>query len=169
MEDINTLITRHLGSGLLIDTNLLLLLVVGLSDPTQISKHKRTRSVFTDEDFILLDHFAGRFRQIVTTPHVLTEVSNLLGQTPDTLKAIFFGRFKSFLELKSLTEETVSGNVLSKKDAFEALGIADCAISEVAKGRFLVLTIDFELAGHLAKEGVDVINFNYLRQLALLS
>ena len=56
--------------GLLIDSNLLLLLFVGLHDRTRIEKYKRTAK-FTVEDFKLLLAFVRRFKEIVTTPSVL--------------------------------------------------------------------------------------------------
>ena len=71
--------------GLLIDSNLLLLLFVGLRDRDRIQKFKRTAQ-FTIRDFERLAAFIRRFKEVVTTPSILTEVSNLLGQLPESLK-----------------------------------------------------------------------------------
>ena len=65
---------------IILDTNLLLLLVVGLTDPALIGKHKRTRS-FEVTDYDLLVNVLSGYNEIVVTPHILTETSNLLSQT----------------------------------------------------------------------------------------
>ncbi|AQG78174.1 hypothetical protein AWR27_01710 [Spirosoma montaniterrae] len=65
--------------GLIIDTNLIVLLVVGSVDPKRISSHKRL-SKYTNDDFSILKSFVQRFRHpLYTTPNILTEASNLIG------------------------------------------------------------------------------------------
>ena len=61
---------------IVVDTNLLLLLVIGITDRSLIAKHKRTRS-FEAEDFDLLVSVLAGYDQVVVTPHIMTEVSNL--------------------------------------------------------------------------------------------
>lgn len=79
MDDyIGSLIGRYRANGLLIDTNLLLLYIVGAYDPGQIEGFSRTEQ-FDPDDFAVLYSFVQRFDLVVTTPHVLTETSNLLG------------------------------------------------------------------------------------------
>ena len=43
MLDVRELIRKHRGGGLIVDTNLLLLYLVGKTNPSRISKFKRTR------------------------------------------------------------------------------------------------------------------------------
>jgi hypothetical protein len=76
MTDAFQLILKHRGNGLLVDTNLLLLYLVGKTNPDRIRNFKRT-SRYTVEDFELLDEIMGQFKTLVTTPHILTELSNL--------------------------------------------------------------------------------------------
>ena len=75
MEYINELVSRYQNKGLLIDTNLLLLYFIGNYDPNRIPGFKRTMA-FTVDEFWLLIGFLGVFDKLVTTPNVLTEVSN---------------------------------------------------------------------------------------------
>ncbi len=82
--------SAHHRQGLLIDSNLLLLLFVGQYDPTRIQKFKRTDQ-FTVGDYELLADYVEQFRELVTTPSILTEVSNLLGQLPENLRYHFGG------------------------------------------------------------------------------
>ena len=76
MTDVLQLIHKHLGNGLLVDTNLLLLHLIGRTNKNRILKFKRTQA-YTIEDFELLERFIAEFKILITTPHVLTEVSNL--------------------------------------------------------------------------------------------
>jgi hypothetical protein len=64
--------------SILVDTNLLLLLFLGTVNPARISKFKRTQQ-FSDQDFYLLVSFLSGFDKVVTTPHILKEVSNFGG------------------------------------------------------------------------------------------
>jgi hypothetical protein len=146
--------------GLLIDSNLLLLFFVGLHDRKWIEKFKRTAQ-FTVEDFELLVAFIGRFKEIVTTPSILTEVSNLLGQLPDRLKYSFRQHFA--YGLKSLHEHYAPSRELGNEKGFPKFGLADMAILQAASGKYLVLTDDFPLAQYLETQKIDVINFNHLR------
>jgi len=146
--------------GLLIDSNLLLLLFVGLRDRDRIQKFKRTAQ-FIIQDFDRLAAFAKRFKQVVTTPGILTEVSNLLGQLPDNIRHYFWQHFA--LGLKSLHEHYTPSQELGDESAFPNFGLTDTAILHAAVGKYLVLTDDLRLAQYLIGRKIDVINFNQLR------
>ena len=91
MDDVLQLINRHCASGLLVDTNLLLLYLIGRTNRNRISKFKRTQA-YTIEDFDLLHRFMAEFKTLITTPHVLTEVSNLgdlYGQEREVFRSWF--------------------------------------------------------------------------------
>lgn len=62
-----------------IDTNLLVLLVVGSASRSYIRKHKRL-SDYTSEDFDMLSLILSEFSEIVFLPHILAEVSNIARQ-----------------------------------------------------------------------------------------
>ena len=70
------LIEKHRANGLLIDTNILLVLLVGRTNPKRIPEFQRTQSCTADE-YELLERLVSQFKTIITTPHLLTEVSNL--------------------------------------------------------------------------------------------
>ena len=148
------------GKGLLIDSNLLLLFFVGLHDRTRIEKFKRTAQ-FTIRDFERLAAFIRRFKEVVTTPSILTEVSNLLGQLPEQLRYAFYEHFAN--GLKNLHEYYSPSRELGDEKGFRKFGLTDTAILHAASGKYLVLTDDFRLAQYLLGRNVDVINFNHLR------
>ncbi len=146
--------------SLLIDSNLLLLFFVGLSDPTRIGKFKRTAQ-FTVEDFDCLVDFVKKFKGIVTTPSILTEVSNLLGQLPEELRSSFHEQFAH--DLKDLHEHYTPSQELGGEKCFPRFGLTDTAILRAATSKCLVLTDDLRLANYLEYQDIDVINFNHVR------
>jgi hypothetical protein len=149
---------------LLIDTNLLLLLLIGSLDPSLIRREKITANRGFDEtDFNQLRDFVGQFQKLVTTPHILTEVSNHADKIKGTNHGKFIQRFMSFIE--TLDECSETSKVLAKTEPFQRFGLTDTAISHLATENFLVLTVDFPLAGYLQKKGLNVINFNHVRQI----
>ena len=76
MLDAGALIQKHRSKGVLIDSNLLVLLLVGLVNKRRIPEFKRTQN-FTIRDFETLANLIQWFGKLVTTPHVLSQVSDL--------------------------------------------------------------------------------------------
>jgi hypothetical protein len=163
MEYIEELMSRYKGKGLLVDTNLLLVYFVGMYDPERVSKFKRTQT-FTEDEFLLLARFFAVFEKLITTPNVLTEVSNLLGQLPNNLRSVFFVDFAKRLVL--LEEHYSSSADISTTTHFDRLGLTDSGIAQLVEGRYLVLTDDLSLYGFLQNRGIDAVNFNHIRQSA---
>ena len=160
MINLGSIVARFRSSGLLIDINLLLLLCVGSVDPGMIAKHKRIHA-HTLSDFELLNNFVDRFKPLVTTPNILTEVFNLVvygekeprrGKLVDAIRALM----PQFHEDYRRSSE-VAGN-----PAFLRFGLTDACIGIVAADRHFVLTDDLKLASHLASIGVNCVNFNHL-------
>lgn len=84
-----SLLESYRQKGILVDTNILLLYFVGSVNPKRISQFKRTNQ-FNVDDFQLLVQILGYFQKIVTTPNILTEVSNLTGQLTEPEKSSCF-------------------------------------------------------------------------------
>jgi hypothetical protein len=75
-DEIQRLVVRYARKGILIDTNILLLYFLGSFDQDLIPSFKRTVQ-FTVEDYNTLLLLLQMFDRLVTTPNILTEVSNL--------------------------------------------------------------------------------------------
>lgn len=149
------------GRGtLFIDTNLLLVLIVGALDLEQIERFKRTRA-YSREDYSLLVTYIGDFQRMLTTPNVLTEVSHLLGQLSEPL------RRRALLALGVLTgefqEKYLPSTDLAVDPHFPLLGLSDTSIIHSAARAATVLTDDLQLYVRLAAAGMDVVNFNHIR------
>ncbi len=151
---------RYRHKGLLVDTNLLLLLVVGAYDPNRIKIFKRTKQ-FAIADYELLLRITRGFKNVITTPSILTEASNLLGQLSAELSHRFFRAFSS--AIGALAEEYTQRAELAKQPYFAKYGLTDASIIHCVKGKYLVITVDFPLWGFLRHLGVDAVNFNHLR------
>jgi len=161
MTDVLGLIEKHRATGLFVDTNLLLLYLVGKTNKNRIANFKRTQQ-YTADDFELLDRIMGLFKIRITTPHVLTELSNL-GDLQGSERAGFRSWFVRMIE--DAREFYDESRIVVKENSFPRLGLTDAAIAAVARHRFLFLTVDLDLYVTLAKRGVDAINFNHLRPL----
>lgn len=160
--DIDQIIAKYRGKGIIIDSNLLLLFIVGTKDPDRITAFKRTKQ-FVIEDFMLVKRFIDLFKAVRTTPSILTEVSNFLNQLPEELKADFYTTFSDCI--KNYIEVYEPCSSLSKNKYFIKYGLTDASIVAESKNDYLVLTDDFRLSGYLISQGITSINFNHLRPI----
>ncbi len=103
----------------------------------------------------------GYFDKIITTPNILTEVSNLSGQLEGNLKLAYFLSMVNIIG--ELEEQFTASHHLATQVEFAHFGLTDTGIAHLARGQYLVLTDDYRLAAHLLELGVDAINFNHLR------
>lgn len=156
------LVQRYRRAGVLVDTNILLLFFVGSVERRLIERFKRTKARgFEESDYELLTSFLKLFNdRVVTTPHILTEVSNLAGQL-GSRKQRFFSYFAK--GISQLIEHCEPSKNLAQVESFVKFGLTDAAIIDLVKGQYLVLTDDFRLSNYLGKQDIDVLNFNHLR------
>ena len=152
--------------SVLIDTNLLVLLVVGYYKKTLIGQHKRTKE-FVPEDFDLLRRFLSGYDILWVTSYCLAEASNLLKQThPAQAK----GLLNCMSAIVSRTKEShMSKEVLFGDERAARLGVADTGIFLKSKRVDCVLTRDFNLYREVSTSGRRVVNFNHLRAETLLA
>jgi len=148
------------SSGLLVDSNLLVLFVVGSVNRDRIDSFKRT-SKYTKADYDLLLRVFRNFTVLHTLPHVMAEVSNLTdlpgkeaGRARDVLKSA----------ISLLDEHGISSASAAEDALYPKLGLVDAAIGAVARAhKCTVLTDDLDLYLLLARQQVEVVNFSHLR------
>lgn len=143
----------------MLDTVLVILLLVGFHNRKLIGKDKRL-STYVPEDLDTLARFVGLFESLVTTPNILTEVSNLTAHLFNTDYPSELARQIAYMD-----EHYIPTKQLCLSGLFHRIGVSDTAIAHVSQGEFLVLTDDLRLVGHLEKQKIDVINFNHIRTL----
>ncbi len=160
------LIEKFRRRGLVFDSNLLLLYLVGLHDRSLIGDGKYNNlSKYTSEDFNILVRFRGLFSRAVTTPHVLTELSNLANDFPQAIKIKCFASFqKTFAQLNEIS---VSSLQASRRLEFNFLGLTDCVLAELTPD-FLMVSDDARLVNKLGLSGPQCLNFNHLRGYLLV-
>lgn len=144
----------------LIDTNLLLLLVVGTTNKKYICTHKRTKE-FTEKDYDELLSLLEGFNLLWVTSHCLAEVSNLLKQT-------HAGQAQELLATLSVICQNSSESHIPKADIFAnkhylRLGVADTGFVQKSKRVTCSFTVDFGLYQSISNLGKKVINFNHVR------
>ncbi|MDQ3181131.1 MAG: hypothetical protein M3Q33_11490 [Acidobacteriota bacterium] len=151
------LIQKYKFKGILIDTNILLLYIVGTVNTDLIRNFKRT-TTFTEEDFYRVSKFIEFFKLKIATPHILTEVSDLLGNRIELQFAL-----GKYIEL---TEEIfIESKKLSQAKPFLQYGLADTAISQTANNSYLVVTDDNSLFSYLVNQKIDTINLDQIRMI----
>jgi len=160
--DAKALIEKHQARGVLVDTNLLVLLLVGRVNRRRILNFKRTQD-FTIEDFDLLENLVKWFGSLIATPHVLSQVSDLADLPGRELREIR-QLFKSIVE--GVEEFYEPSRVLVADPIFERHGLTDAAIASVCSNGTLVLTADVVLQLALQRRDADALNFNHVRPLA---
>jgi rRNA-processing protein FCF1 len=159
-DDIENLFARYRGKGILIDTNILLLWLIGSTNKARIAKFNRTQG-FVPEDYELLVDIFQTFQKVLTTPNILTEVSNLINQLGEPERSQCFSIFAR--DIIQLDEIYTDSHTIAATDKFTKFGLTDCGIASLAKGNYLVLTEDFKLANYLQTIGIDTVNFNNIR------
>jgi hypothetical protein len=159
-NDLKQLFARYRSTGILLDTNLLLLYLIGLLDPDRIELFKRTEK-FSYEDFQILLRIMRPFKIIRTLPHVLAEVNSLSGQLHSNILPSFREICKAQIEL--FEEASPASISASQRPEFRYLGLTDAAVIIESIGKLLVLTDDLPLYVALNKAGVDVLNFTAMR------
>ena len=152
---------------ILIDTNLLVLFIVGITDPKLIELHKKTKN-FEIEDFEMLNNFMGAYQKVLVTPHILTETSNLISYIQDPYKTSLMRTLKNFT-LRVEEKIEASSNV-AEHQTFLRLGLADAGILSQLDQSVDMVTADLQLylsASRLHPE--RAMNFNHLRQQRIFS
>ncbi len=90
------LFSRHVGKNIALDSNLLLVLIAG-SLGFQLFKSFKRVSDYTMEDYELLIRLLRSFTVLITTPHVLTEVSNLANSLRESYKYEWYTYFAALV------------------------------------------------------------------------
>ena len=158
----NPLLTPYVGKPVILDANILLLLWCASFKPELICTFKRLNS-FQREDIELLSETLKVFSEVKTTPHVLTEVSNLANSLHGWIKEDWSEHFSK--QVQVISEEWVSAASIAQGD-FMRLGLTDAGLAALASTH-VILTLDFPLSNSLSSRGLNVINFTNLRSLWL--
>jgi hypothetical protein len=146
---------------LIVDSQLLLLLVVGIGGRADMAGSKRLCSQYSEIDFERLVKFVMQFDRIPTLPNILTEVSNFIGDSdmPRTnraraaLKAII----QNAVEVHQPSESVV------QQQEFDWLGITDTAQLLLLESGHSLITNDRRLYAAALNRGLQAIVLSEIR------
>lgn len=143
-----------------IDSNLLFVLVVGNVSRDHVGRARRTEQ-YSPEDFDLLHSSLAEYDQVLVTPHVLAETSNLLGYLSEPL----LSRSRAIMAAMMLywDERFHRGSELTSTSTFLRLGLTDSALFNVSSATTTLLTDDLPLYLAASQAGRLAINFTHLR------
>lgn len=146
---------------ILLDTNLLVLYVVGTASREYIPKHKRLKE-FTVDDYDLLLGKISLASSVLVTPNTLTETSNLAAYIGEPAKSAVFQVLRSVIAESN--ETYIPSRTAAGRDEFIRLGLTDSAIIEASLHEVVLLTTDLDLYVAATSKGIPAINFNHLRE-----
>jgi len=171
MDPLLRSLERFHGKKLLLDTNLLLSYFMGFF--YRVNPRGPRHSAFKEDEFELLAQIMAHFKKagkVLTTPHLLTEVSNLSKGLK--VNRVAFLRFirPMIRDLdERFDEKRIGAARLSGHDCFVRFGLADAAIIDLAHDPLLLLTNDAAVERYLRneKKKKNVIYFGDLKALCL--
>lgn len=140
---------------LLLDTNVLVLWIVGNINPTLIGQHRRLRE-FDGEDLEIVNALALQSEDHISTPHVLAETSNFIGSG---LQEMVKGGGTALTDyIGFLNEIHIPAQIIAATPAMMSLGLTDSGVLHLADENTCVISMDFHLCNRLSQKGVQAIN-----------
>lgn len=139
------------GKPVLLDSNLLVVVFVGLWRPELVGE-RVTGDEYDFRDVELLAGLVERARPWVVTSHILTEVDDRIDRVGEGL-ARDCRRFVARL-LERIRESRPSALSIVQESMFERIGLADSGAKRLARTQAcFVVTVDHALHEAIAREG----------------
>jgi rRNA-processing protein FCF1 len=138
---------------IVIDTNALLILIIGQIDANLIESHKRT-SIYEPQDYYDLLRIIGNFENLLILPNIWTEVDNLLNNFTGEQKYHYVLKFTEIVKLS--TEKYVATINSAEAASFYDLGLTDSLLLILAKENKLLMTSDSTLSDYAIASGINV-------------
>lgn len=160
------LISEHQAYGVLIDTNLLMLYLIGIFDLDKLKPDRIPKRInkYSIDNFQQLKTLVSFFKHKYTTPGVLVETWNFLENMFDEQ---YFRSFRDFIakEFKVYRERLLAKNDIMAEENFLELGFTDCSIQEAASFHNLLIVTD-DLAAHIkfSRQGLSSLNMTNIMQ-----
>jgi len=145
------------------DTNALIILLLGSIDTKLINTNKRT-SIYEEQDYYDLLNIIGNIDKLVVLPNVWTETDNLLNKSS-------YWKYKYIEILKETVKETTEIFIESYKGLeshfFYELGLTDSLLLEYSNNCELLITSDSALSDHAKAKGIKVFDVVENRNLRI--
>jgi hypothetical protein len=171
LKEIEKYIIRDKPEGLIVDTNLLILFLIGKYDAEFIERCALTcNNNYLKEDYELLYKIMKLFKKIIITPYIIAEISNLSKSKIKDEKLInYFKVFVEFLGAPSIEEKNVGmekflGIEIGYMGKF---GFTDMAICELSKSNNLAIITDDGPFYYFFNTKIPVIKFEVIKNSSL--
>lgn len=159
------LLSEHAGKPAILDANLLVLYWCSQFNPALVKTFKRLKG-FDLNDAMLLSEVLRIFSSLSTTPHVLTETSNLANSLQYWMKSewsVFFSK-----QIQIIPEIYTPASEIASDSTAISFGITDAALVRLASV-YVILTVDWPLTKLLESRKRNILNFNHIRESVLFS
>ena len=138
---------------ILIDTNALIILILGQINPKLIDTHKRT-SIYEERDYYDILSIINKIEDLVVLPNVWTEVDNLLNGFNGNHKYLHIENITTVI--KKSSEIFLNSIIAVESDSFYNLGLTDSLLLELAKECELLITSDSSLSDQARAKGIKI-------------
>lgn len=150
-----------MSGAVTVDTNLLVLLVVGSAGRELIERHRRLQD-YTVDHFDVLVELIGRFSDLIFIPHILAEASSLVQQIGEPALGRVRATFRT--QVETSLEVPVPSRIAAGRTEFGWLGLTDAAILHLCSDgpagmRPTLLTVDGPLAARAYGLECSVLSF----------
>lgn len=147
----------------LLDTNLLVLFIVGGTNRDYISIHKNC-SRFSRKDYDNLLVHLNASAGFITTSQIISETSNLLRQIRDPIKSEIYLFFRLFI-MNTIELQPLSADA-SNDETYLWLGLNDASILSCLADDRVLITEDGNLHTEAIRRSSNVLHFSELTTLA---
>lgn len=151
------------GRAILIDSNLSVLLCVGLADTGLIRSHKRLGS-YDETDFDILKEIVDGASELVICPNVASETFNLTRQIGGPARNQIAEVLRGVIE--EAREVYVESRNAAQDPNYLRLGLTDVVLLCMldAQESLILVTADHNLHVAAASRRLAAVNFNHLRE-----
>jgi len=146
--------------ALIIDANLSILLMVGLTNREYISRHKRL-SAYDAIDFDIISGIVAKSSGVVFTPNVLSETSNLIRYVTDPMRTEIC---RVMAEVVARAEERyITSQEAMRRHEYGRLGLTDSVLLALSETGGNLLTADLDLYLAALSAGFHVTNYMHIK------
>lgn len=158
------LVRKYRKNGVIVDTNLLLVLLAGNVQRGLVGKVARTDE-YTVADYEMITNLLVEFDSLILVSPVLTEIGFFLEKNNDqAMQTQLYNELVRMVLDDTTRESRVYSDVVVEDPDFGRLGYADVAILKIAEiHHHLIFTADSPLHVEAGRRGIGVLPYDWLR------
>ena len=157
------------GRKVLLDTNLLLLLLIGSINRRLLTTNKRVGR-YSENEFLLLNRHLSDAASLLTTQHINSQTSDLgAGSLHGIYRTMFLRLLRNIHvhdvgAISTIKADEMTQPILSfDTDILDELGVADAGLINAAiESKGILFTDDLPLYLRAQRHGIDAVNFSHL-------